>query len=461
MDVARHRRIAAFQRRFQEFKQHEQLNTAAVESKWRDIMAEEKLTQQRASVDKIRAQYTKQLDRCDSIIARLLRWIDDGECQYQFSQRAYKNNLDLLSNLAVARLANEEERFDRCLQTIADEFETNRSKTLTEYNRHVAQVRDIINAIEFEYEQKNTQLTGKFRAEEDSLKMKNQELASTLKTHLVSETNAVIDASKKAFEIFKQATEGKMQQFNAMFEKHKKRQKEMKMNEDTIIKKAAEIAHWRRKIKSNAAESKESNDRLRQEKENLSLHFRELKETMAKFRRTEAAKLAEISVAFEDINSNLTDKLRLAEKILKYAEMTRELETEREQVVPFPSSIVDSDPEIQRQLRQFTIQMKGDSKFVEESDLFDKFYRRFNKVLLDKLALQREKSALTQHNQRLKAMLKRYMSGTGVTKDLTDHPNTLFIINQQTNAPMRRVDRGVIPVVDANLTIEANKLQGF
>jgi hypothetical protein len=37
----------------------------------------------------------------------------------------------------------------------------------------------------------------------------------------------------------------------------------------------------------------------------------------------------------------------------------------------------------------------------------------------------------------------------------------LFIVNQETNAPNRRTDRDVIPVIDANLTVEANKLQGF
>jgi broad specificity phosphatase PhoE len=271
----------------------------------------------------------------------------------------------------------------------------------------------------------------------------------------------VIDASRRAFDAFKQATEGKMQQFNALFERHKQRQKEMKLNEEAILRNAAEIAHWRRKIKNNEKESREANDRLRQEKENLSLHFRELKELMDRFRKIEAGKLAEISVAFEDIHQNLSEKLRLAEKILKYSEMTRELETEREQVIPFPDSIVDTDPEIQRQMSQFKLQLKGDNKFVKESDLFDKFYRRYNKVLLEKLALSRERAALVQHNHRLKAMLKKYMNGTAIGQDLMDHPNTLFIVNQDTNAPLRRVERDLIPVVDAKLTVDAIKLQGY
>jgi hypothetical protein len=461
MDLGQQRRIQAFQQRFREFKEHEQLNTTAVESKWHEILADEKLQQQKASLDCVRAKYRRQLDRCDAVIARLLHWVDDCESQYQFAQRGYQHNLGLLQNLALSRLAFEGNRFDRCAQTTADEFESTRAQTLAEYFRHEAEVRDIVNAIEHEYEAKNAMLLRTFRAEEDSLQSKHQELASTLKTHLVSETNAVIDASKRAFEAFKQATEGKMQQFNVMYEKHKQRQKEMKQNQEAILRNAAEIAHWRRKIKSNERESRESNDRLRQEKENLSLHFRELKETMARFRRLEEAKLAEISVAFEDIHNNLSEKLKLAEKILKYAEMTRELETEREQVIPFPPSLVDTDPEIQRQMRQFKLQLKGDNKFVEESDLFDKFYRRYNKALLETLALARERGTLVQHNQRLKAMLRKYMTGTGVSKDLMEHPNTLFIVNQETNAPLRRVDHDHIPVVDAKLTVDAIKLQGY
>jgi hypothetical protein len=49
--------------------------------------------------------------------------------------------------------------------------------------------------------------------------MKNQDLASTLNTYRVCETNPVIDVSKIAFEVVKRATEGKRQQFNAMNEK--------------------------------------------------------------------------------------------------------------------------------------------------------------------------------------------------------------------------------------------------
>jgi hypothetical protein len=81
--------------------------------------------------------------------------------------------------------------------------------------------------------------------------------------------------------------------------------------------------------------------------------------------------------------------------------------------------------------------------------------------MLEKLALARERTSLLQHNKRLKTMLKRYMGGTGITKDLTERPNTLFIVNQETNAPFRKIDQDIIPVIDAKLTVDANKLQGY
>lgn len=88
----------------------------------------------------------------------------------------------------------------------------------------------------------------------------------------------------------------------------------------------------RRKIENNAGQPNESNNRLWAEREKLSLHFRELKGTMAHFRALEDRKLAEISVASEGSIDSMNEKLKLTERILECVEMTRKLETEREQI---------------------------------------------------------------------------------------------------------------------------------
>jgi hypothetical protein len=461
MDLGREQRLGSLEARFEEFRKFEQLNNAAVDAKWRDILITETNADQIHSIDKVRANYTKQLDRCDAVIHRLLQWIADGESQYQFALRAHKHNLELLSALANKRLDNTFDRFSASLQTMKEEYNANRGAALAEYNRHMAEVRDITNAIEHEYEKKRVDLDNAFRSEKEQLQMKSQEAISAMRTHLTEESHKIIEAQKTEHDTFKSKSEGKFQQYHSMHELTKKRLLTMKKNEADILRLAAEISHWRRKIKNNERESRESNDRLRQEKESLSLHFRELKATMAQFRANENRKLAEISVAYDDAIKSMDDKLKLAEKILKYAEMTRKLETEREQVIPFPKSLTETDPEILRQIQQFKLQLKGDPKYVAESDLFDRFYRRFNKALLEKLTLQREKEALQQHNGHLKAMMKKYMGGMGIAQTLMSKPNTLFIVNQTTNALVRRMEPSPIPKIDANLVIADNELQGY
>ncbi|EAX82996.1 hypothetical protein TVAG_330860 [Trichomonas vaginalis G3] len=461
MDEAKLQRMDALQKKFQEFKSFERLTQEAVDNKWRDIMMSEKLQEQKSSIDNIRVNYVKQLDRLDSVIHRLLQWITDGEAQYQFALRAHKQNLDNLTALANKRLDTEEDRFNKALDSIVTKYEANKAKSLEEFNSHVAEVRDIKNAIEHEYAQKKEDLENKFRTEKDQLTMKSQEAISALRTHLLDETKKVLDRQQTESNLFKQKSNDKLQTFQQMYEKHRNNQITMKKNEATIIKLQSQISHWRRKIKNNERESRESNDRLRQEKDNLSHHFRDLKEVMAKFRQVEWRKRADVATAFEDAINLLQAKLSDAEKILKYAEITRKLETEREQVMPFPHSIVETDPEIQRQMAQFKLQMKGDSKYVAESDMFDKFYRRFNKVLLEKMALQREKEKLQKTNQRLKTMMKNYMEGMAVNETTMSKDNTLFIVNQRTNAPLRKVDQDGIPIIDAALTVGADKLQGY
>jgi len=459
MDLKKQHLIERISSRFSEFKQHEKLDNEAVDKKWREIMENEYLKAQQWKIDSIRANFLKQLDRCDAVVERLYGWLVNGEKQYQFSMRAHKKNLEDFVDLTNRILDKEYEKWENQLNKVVDEFENDRIKTIKSFQEHVAEIRDVTGAITHEYSQAKASLEKKYRIETDNLKLKDQEAKSALQTHLMEQIAAVDSAMRLANEDFKRKSEGKMQQFHQLFDEHKRRQKEMKTNEQTIIKKTQEIAHWRRKIKNNSRESKEENDRLRQEKENLSLHFRELKDIMAQFRTNEARKLAELSVAFEDSISELTKRLGLAEKILKYSEMTRKLETEREQVLPFPTSITETSPEIERQMKQFKFQLKGDSKFVNESELFDKFYRRYNRVLLESLSLQREKNQLSEKNAKLKVMLNKYMSGVGIDPDLQSKPNTLFVVNQNTNAARGHYDASSIPVVDAPLTIASTRMQ--
>lgn len=461
MDVKKEKLLNRLSKRLNEFKEKREISHQLVDAKWRQILSYDWMDRQKGKLEELKAYYLRKIDHCDSIVSRLEEWMEHSEKQYQFNSRSHKAALDNLSDLALRRLGTEQKRWETRLNTIVNDFEDEVEKHTTMFNKHVEETKDVIHATNYEYNNTKKAFSNRFRYERDQLIQRNQGAISALQTHLMDQISKVDQAMKVANEEFKSKSEGKMQQFHQLFEEHKARQREMKKNEETIIRNTAEIAHWKRKIKNNERESKEENDRLRQEKENLSLHFRELKDIMAHFRDTESKKLAEISVAFEDAVKNMNEKLRLAEKILKYAEMNRKLETEREQVMPFTVSITESDPEIVRQMKNFKAQLKGDSKLVDDSDMFDLFYRRYNKVLLETLSLQRECETLLDTNKRLKKMLRKYIDGMGVSPELNENPNTLVVVNQVTNAPKYEFDNDTIPIIDADLTIHANELQGY
>ncbi len=63
----------------------------------------------------------------------------------------------------------------------------------------------------------------------------------------------------------------------------------------------------------------------------------------------------------------------------------------------------------------------------------ENFWKRYNKVLLDKVALDKEKMTLLQENQQLRTLLKQYLDGISVNDEILSQVNPLFVVNHRTN----------------------------
>lgn len=132
---------------------------------------------------------------------------------------------------------------------------------------------------------------------------------------------------------------------------------------------------------------------------------------------------------------------KLGEKILKTAELCRKLETEKEKVLPFYQSdeiTLEEVPDI------YVEKIEGMKKNTyNEFQLLDNFYKRYNKVLLDKLAIEKQKATLEKENMFFKSLLKQYLDGVSVNDDVINSNNPLFVINSKVNLnrpPVERMD---------------------
>ena len=96
-----------------------------------------------------------------------------------------------------------------------------------------------------------------------------------------------------------------------------------------IERKKNEIFMWKLKIEQNAKECEARNDALKKEKEKIRKHYQELKSKMSQFREDQSKRLVDLTTNSKNCMDTLKDYLKLADKILKTAELCRKLETEK------------------------------------------------------------------------------------------------------------------------------------
>ena len=148
---------------------------------------------------------------------------------------------------------------------------------------------------------------------------------------------------------------------------------------------------------------------------------------------------------------------KLGERILNTAELCRKLETEKEKVLPFYQS--DPDSQIESDIKIERISGLGNQN---EFKLLDNFYKRFNKVHLDKLAIEKQKATLEKENIFFKNLLKQYLDGVSVNDDVIDNDNPLLVMNNKVNLnrpPVVRNDAQHKTIIEGNTVMKSNALQ--
>ena len=91
----------------------------------------------------------------------------------------------------------------------------------------------------------------------------------------------------------------------------------------------------------------------------------------------------------------------------------------------------------------------------------DSFWKRYNKVLLDKLAIGNQKSRLDKENLFFKSLLKQYLDGVSVNDDVMGANNPLLVVNNKVSLnrpPVERVeDRR--PVIEGTVEVTSRQMQ--
>lgn len=110
-------------------------------------------------------------------------------------------------------------------------------------------------------------------------------------------------------------------------------------------------------------------------------------------------------------------------------------------------------------LQEFQPQGVRNGVIVSEWEYLDLFWKRYNKVLLDDLAIKRERDRYANENRELQAILKQYLDGVSVNDTVMNHSNPLLVVNGRLKLHQPESVQGKDkPVIDANHMVQTNRI---
>ncbi|ORX84252.1 hypothetical protein BCR32DRAFT_132774 [Anaeromyces robustus] len=324
----------------------------------------------------------------------------------------------------------------------------------------------IINRMEQEFLEEEADSKHEHQSIRDDIRNKNLEEKHALRIQLES---VIEDLWKKFHDVLDQYnanTEIWKKDFEELKIKDRDHSKEIELQMKKLTKLQDMIIKLKTKYSNNHKEYNQKNQFLKKDKELIQSHFQELKRKLNRYRENEKEKLITLTTMSNKTVKNLKEKVNMAEKILRLAEMNRKMEMEEEKINPFQANTFEIDPSIEIEIEEYKNQLKNETKaalmeddqnqeisnndnekenectvYDEEKDFsyMELFYKKFNKVLLDKILMKNKKDYLNEENARLKAILKQYLDGISVNAEILEQANPLLVVNGRTNAPIMEV----------------------
>jgi len=423
-------------------------NMSKIQESWLKIMRSAKTKQLKKQVEIISQNHDRDVDRKDAILQMLDRDLDEAEEQHQVAVRSHLLNVDRLLEIQQSRLLALEDDFKRDVATLMEEFRIEREQI---QEKHALEKRELTLIVEHvEREEKNREQADitDHLSQYEFIRNRNIEDDHQMRSSLEEKIEETRAKCKEKLQLYQNSTESSTAEYRQFLARDADLSKRVERRLRQVERMTASIQHWKLKIQQNRQECEERNAQLKTEKDHIAKHFQELKAKMNKFRTEQKKRLVDLTQNARNCIKSLKDQLSLAEKIIKTAELCRKFETEREKVLPFYISrplledfeegdLDFGDDELKEEIRKELTDVG-----IDEWTYLDSFFKRFNKVKLDSLAIEREGERLSKENGQLRSILKQFLDGVSVNEEVLNNPNPLLVVNGKVNlnhVPVKRI----------------------
>mmetsp|Transcript_100658 Transcript_100658/g.224795 ORF Transcript_100658/g.224795 Transcript_100658/m.224795 type:complete len:488 (-) Transcript_100658:75-1538(-) len=440
-------------------------NMSKIQESWLKIMRSAKTKQLKKAVEIISQNHERDVDRKDAILQMLDRDLDEAEEQHQVAVRSHLLNTDRLLEIQQSRLLALEDDFKRDVATLQEEFRIEKEHI---QEKHALEKRELTIIVEqVEKDEKNREQADitDHQSQFEMIRNRNIEEDHQMKSNLEEKIEDTRAKCKEKLQLYQNSTESFTSEYKQFLQRDANLSKQVERKLRQVERMTASIAHWKLKISQNRSECEERNAQLRIEKDHIAKHFQELKAKMNHFRTDERKRLADLTQNARNCTQSLHEQLGMAERIIKTAELCRKFETEREKVLPFYLSrdlmsefeegeLDFGDEDLKEEIRKELTDVG-----IDEWTYLDNFFKRFNKVRLDHLAIEQEGKRLDKENVQLRSILKQFLDGVSVNEDVLSQPNPLLVVNGKVNlnhVPVKRIGEKKVHIEAAHHVTNAN-----
>lgn len=405
-------------------------------------MREAKSKELRKEIEILSQTFERIVDRKDATIKSLAKDLQEAEEQYAMGLRSHLQAVDKLFDIQEERLDKLQRDYEEELAIIQEEFDTERGLMIEQHKVEQDDIEDIMFAMDQNFQERESEARAEFESLCDEIKNKDMEEKHGLRVTLFDKIDTLWKQFDQALKAYLSSTQSRKNEFEDYKRRDDHAAQEIDSQMRRINKLWDNISQLKSKMAANAKECEERNKQLKEEREKMLAHFQDLKAQMNKLRERERDKLTKMTL---ESNAAIKELKRQKEKItviMKLAEMCRKLETEEEKVLPFYASSLTKEEQEDVETAMLEPGYEPLAQIMHDYSSLENFWKRFNKVFLDKLALDKEKMGLVQENQQLRTLLKQYLDGISVNDEIISQVNPLFIVNNKTNIKLN------VPVTD-------------
>lgn len=452
----------------QDEERYSRINRHKVQNQWRKMMRMAKVDELIKEVEILSQNHEREVDRKDAIIQMLDRDLEEADEQHQMALRSHLQNVDDLVKLQASRLHVMHQQAEKDLVLIQDEFKSEFDDMKATHKRLTKEMKDVNDALEKQLHIAESELRTEFEGLQADYRGKHEEEKQVMKVTLETSVGDFERMLDSAYNTYYDSTRKQTENYKRLQKKDMHDSKDIDKKQKACARLTEMLQHWRTKISNNMKEAEARNKALREEKEKVVGHYQELKGRMTGVREAEERRLTELTLNSRKAIGDLTEKMNLAEKIIRLGELNRKMMTEREKVMPFEfaaQAIEGMDGEA-GDAEAAMDENKGSAKTlgpngkpVQEWDALNTFFTRYNKILLDKTAMETEGKRLTQENDRLRGLIKQFVDGISVNDDVMSNANSLMVVNNSLPRLPRMAGPEHVTVVDGPRVLNLMDMQ--